>query len=120
MQGYGKSLNFFLAPAGGHPVDGWERPQGDGLRSHPAGIVLGMACWHLGGNTQPAHALPGLVRMGTIRLLHPWPEHLERTQELMLKDDRMDAADDSAAKGCQLCFLQASRSFACSREWSKP
>ena len=33
--------------------------------------------------------------MGAIRLLHPWPEALERTQELMLKYERMDAADAS-------------------------
>jgi predicted nucleic acid-binding protein len=62
---------------------------------HTTEIVLGEACWHLGGNTQPAHALLGLVRLGAIRLLAPWPEHLERTQELMLKYDRMDAADAS-------------------------
>jgi len=58
-------------------------------------IVLGEACWHLGGNTRPVHALLGLVRLGAIRLLTPWPEHLERTQELMLKYERMDAADAS-------------------------
>jgi len=58
-------------------------------------IVLGEACWHLGGNTQPAHALLALVRVGAIQLLHPWPGHLARTQELMVKFDRMDAADAS-------------------------
>jgi len=57
--------------------------------------VIGEACWHLGGNTQPVHALLGLVRAGAIQLLHPWPGHLERTQELMMKYDRMDAADAS-------------------------
>ena len=62
---------------------------------HTTEIILGEACWHLGGNTQPAHALLSLVRMGAIRLLHPWPEALERTQELMLKYERMDAADAS-------------------------
>ena len=58
-------------------------------------IVLGEACWHLGGNTRPVHALLGLVRVGAIRLLHPWPVHLERIQELMVKYDCMDAADAS-------------------------
>lgn len=62
---------------------------------HTTEIVLGEACWHLGGNSQPAHALLGLVRAGAIRLLHPWPEALERTQELMMKYPRMDAADAS-------------------------
>ena len=47
------------------------------------------------GPLQPVHALLGLVRMGAIQLLHPWPGHLERTQELMMKYDRMDAADAS-------------------------
>lgn len=62
---------------------------------HTTEIVLGEACWHLGGNRQPAHALLGLVRMGAIQLLHPWPAHLARSQELMMKYDRMDAADAS-------------------------
>jgi uncharacterized protein len=62
---------------------------------HTTEIVLGEACWHLGGNTQPVHALLGLVRAGAIQLLHPWPGHLERTQELMMKYERMDAADAS-------------------------
>jgi predicted nucleic acid-binding protein len=62
---------------------------------HTTEIVLGEACWHLGGNSRPAHALLSLVRIGAVRLLHPWPEHLERTQELMLKYERMDAADAS-------------------------
>jgi len=62
---------------------------------HTTEIVLGEACWHLGGNTRPAHALLGLVRMGGIRLLRPWPGHLERTQELMMQYERMDAADAS-------------------------
>ena len=62
---------------------------------HTTEIVLGEACRHLGGNTQPVHALLGLVRLGAIRLLRPWPEHLERTQELMMKYERMDAADAS-------------------------
>jgi predicted nucleic acid-binding protein len=58
-------------------------------------IVLGEACWHLGGNTKPAHALLSLVRNGAVVLVQPWPEHLARTQELMLKYERMDAADAS-------------------------
>jgi predicted nucleic acid-binding protein len=58
-------------------------------------IVLGEACWQLGGNTRPAHALLSLVRTGAVRLLRPWPEHLERTQELMLRYPQMDAADAS-------------------------
>lgn len=62
---------------------------------HTTEIVLGEACWHLGGNSQPVHALLGLVRAGAIQLLHPWPEHLARTQELMMKYERMDAADAS-------------------------
>jgi predicted nucleic acid-binding protein len=62
---------------------------------HTTEIILGEACWHLGGNTQPAHALLALVRAGAIKLLRPWPEHLTRTQELMMKYDRMDPADAS-------------------------
>ncbi len=62
---------------------------------HTTEIVLGEACWHLGGNTQPVHALLGLVRVGAIQLLHPWPGQMERTQELMMKYERMDAADAS-------------------------
>lgn len=62
---------------------------------HTSEIVLGEACWHLGGNTQPAHALLSLVRMGAIRLLHSWPEQMQRAQELMLKFERMDASDAS-------------------------
>jgi len=62
---------------------------------HTSEIVVGEACWHLGGNTQPAHALLALIRTGAIQLLRPWPDHLSRTQELMMKYDRMDAADAS-------------------------
>jgi len=58
-------------------------------------IVLGEACWYLGGNTKPAHALLSLVRNGAIELVQPWPAHLARTQELMLKYECMDAADAS-------------------------
>jgi predicted nucleic acid-binding protein len=62
---------------------------------HTSEIVLGEACWNLGGNTKPVHALLSLVSKGSIRLLHPWPENLTRTQELMLKYPTMDAGDAS-------------------------
>ena len=62
---------------------------------HTTEIVLGEACWHLGGNTQPAHALLDLVRKGAIVLARPWPEHLAGTQQIMLKYPLMDAADAS-------------------------
>jgi uncharacterized protein len=62
---------------------------------HTTEIVLGEACYHLGGNTSAAHALLDMVRAGAV-VLHPiWPEHLERTQALMLKYERMDPADAS-------------------------
>jgi predicted nucleic acid-binding protein len=58
-------------------------------------IVLGEACHLLGGNAAPVHALLDCVRRGSI-ILHPlWPGHLERTQQLMLKYEKMDAADAS-------------------------
>jgi predicted nucleic acid-binding protein len=62
---------------------------------HTSEVVLGEACWHLGGNTQPVHALLTLVSRGAIQLLHPWPDDLQRTQELMLKYPMMDAGDAS-------------------------
>lgn len=62
---------------------------------HTTEIILGEACWHLGGNTKPAHALLTLVRQGAIILEPIWPRLLARTQELMLKFERMDAADAS-------------------------
>jgi len=62
---------------------------------HTTEIILGEACWHFGGNLQPTHALLAMVRAGAIQLLHPWPGHLARTQELMIKYQRMDAADAS-------------------------
>ena len=62
---------------------------------HTSEIVLGEACWNLGGNTKPVHALLRLVCKGSIRLLRPWPENLTRTQELMLKYPTMDAGDAS-------------------------
>ncbi len=64
-------------------------------RLHTTEIVLGEACHHLGGNTSQSHALLDLVRHGALVLFPLWPEHLRRTQELMLKFERMDAADAS-------------------------
>ena len=58
-------------------------------------IVLGEACWHLGGNTQPVHALLDLVRKRALILARPWPEYLAATQQIMLKYPSMDAADAS-------------------------
>ena len=58
-------------------------------------IVLGEACWHLRGNTQPVHALLDLVRKRALILARPWPEHLAATQQIMLKYPSMDAADAS-------------------------
>ena len=62
---------------------------------HTSEVILGEACWNLGGNTRPAHALLALVRKGAIQLLRPWPDNLGRTQELMLKYPVMDAGDAS-------------------------
>ena len=62
---------------------------------HTTEIVLGEACWHLGGNTQPVHALLDLVRKRALILARPWPEHLAATQQIMLKYPSMDAADAS-------------------------
>jgi predicted nucleic acid-binding protein len=62
---------------------------------HTTEIVLGEACWHLGGNTQPVHALLDLVRKHALVLARPWPEHLADTQRIMLKYPAMDAADAS-------------------------
>jgi predicted nucleic acid-binding protein len=62
---------------------------------HTSEVVLGEACWNLGGNTKPVHALLSLVGKGSIQLLRPWPENLTRTQELMLKYPTMDAGDAS-------------------------
>jgi hypothetical protein len=57
--------------------------------------VLGEACWYLGGNTQPVHALLDLVRKRALVLARPWPDHLAATQQIMLKYPSMDAADAS-------------------------
>ena len=65
-------------------------------------IVLGEACWHLGGNSQPAHALLDLVRKGALILARPWPEHLAGTQQIMLKYPEMDAADASLVSLAEL------------------
>lgn len=62
---------------------------------HTTEITLGEACWHLGGNTQAAHALLDLVRKRALILAHPWPEHLAETQQIMLKYPAMDASDSS-------------------------
>jgi predicted nucleic acid-binding protein len=62
---------------------------------HTTEIVLGEACHHLGGNTAMSHALLDLVRHGALKLHPLWPERLQRTQELMMKFERMDAADAS-------------------------
>ncbi len=70
---------------------------------HTTEIVLGEACWQLGGNTQPAHALLDLVRKGALVLARLWPEHLADTQQIMLKYPAMDAAAASLvslAEGC--------------------
>jgi len=69
---------------------------------HTTEIVLGEACWHLGGNTQPAHALLNLVRNGALVLARPWPEHLAGTQRIMLKYPSMDAADASLVSLAEL------------------
>lgn len=58
-------------------------------------IVLGEACYHLGGNTAPVQALLTLLRQGGIVLHAIWPRHLLRTQLLMAKYERMDAGDAS-------------------------
>ena len=62
---------------------------------HTTEIVLGEACYHLGGNSAPVQALLDWVRQGAVVLHAPWPSYLRRTQELMLKFERMDAADAS-------------------------
>jgi predicted nucleic acid-binding protein len=62
---------------------------------HTTEIVLGEACWHLGGNTQPVHALLDLVRKHALVMARPWPDHLADAQRIMLKYPAMDAADAS-------------------------
>ena len=52
---------------------------------HTSEIVLGEACWNLGGNTKPVHALLSLVCKGSIRLLRPWPARLARVFALSPK-----------------------------------
>ena len=69
---------------------------------HATEIVLGEACWHLGGNTQPAHALLDLVRKGARVLARPWPEHLVSTQQIMLKYPSLDPADASLVSLAEL------------------
>jgi len=80
--------------------DQWHSWSVDALRRrsgplHTTEIVLGEACHHLGGNTAPAQALLTLARQGGIILQSIWPAHLQRTQELMAKFERMDPADAS-------------------------
>ncbi|MEO6568151.1 MAG: DNA-binding protein [Opitutaceae bacterium] len=62
---------------------------------HTTEIVLGEACYQLGGNSAPVQALLTLVREGGIVLHSLWPRHLLRTQILMAKFEQMDAADAS-------------------------
>ncbi|MSU48441.1 MAG: DNA-binding protein [Opitutus sp.] len=62
---------------------------------HTTEIVLGEACYHLGGNSAPVQALLTLVREGGIVLHSLWPRHLIRTQILMARFEQMDAADAS-------------------------
>lgn len=62
---------------------------------HTTEIVLGEACWQLGGNTQPVHALLDLVRKGALVLARLWPQQLAECQHIMLKYPSMDAADAS-------------------------
>jgi predicted nucleic acid-binding protein len=62
---------------------------------HTTEIVLGEACWHLGGNSRPVHALLDLIRKHALILARPWPEFLAETQQIMLKYPAMDAADAS-------------------------
>ncbi len=69
---------------------------------HTTEIVLGEACWQLGGNSQPAHALLDLVRKGALVLARPWLEHLASTQQIMLKYPSMDAADASLVSLAEL------------------
>ncbi len=64
---------------------------------HTTEIVLGEACWHLGGNTHAVHALLDLIRKRALLLARPWPEHLADSQRAMLKYPTMDAADASLA-----------------------
>lgn len=62
---------------------------------HTTEIVLGEVGWHLGGNTAAVQAVLTLVREGAIVLHAIWPRHMARTQALIAKFQRMDAADAS-------------------------
>lgn len=80
--------------------DQWHDWSVDALRSrrgplHTTEVVLGEACYHLGGNTAPVQALLTLVRQEALVLHAIWPRHLLRTQELMARFERMDAGDSS-------------------------
>ncbi len=65
------------------------------LPLHTTEAVLSEACWHLGRNTPPVHALLDLVRNHSLILAHIWPERLAESQEIMIKYPSMDAADAS-------------------------
>lgn len=73
---------------------------------HTTEIVLGEACYQLGGNTAAVQALLTLVSEGAVVLHALWPKHLLRTQELMIKFERMDAGDASLVMLSEL-FPQA-------------
>ncbi len=80
--------------------DQWHRWSVDALKTrrgalHTTEVVLGEACYQLGGNTATVQALLTLVREGAVVLHALWPKHLLRTQELMMKFNRMDAGDAS-------------------------
>ena len=80
--------------------DQWRRWSVDALKTrrgalHPTEVVLGEACYQLGGNSATIQALLTLVREGAVVLHTLWPQHLLRTQELMMKFDRMDAGEAS-------------------------
>ncbi len=77
------------------------------LPLHTTESVLGEACWNLGGNTPPVHALLDLVRKQALVLAHVWPNHLADSQEIMLKYPSMDAADASLVTLAEL-FPRAS------------
>jgi uncharacterized protein len=81
-------------------ADQWHRWSVEALESrrgtlHTTEIVLGEACYQLGGNSAPVQALLTLVREGGIILHSLWPRHVVRTQILMAKFEMMDAADAS-------------------------
>jgi predicted nucleic acid-binding protein len=81
-------------------ADQWHPWSVENLRSrrgtlHTTEIILGEVCHHLGGNSATVHALLTLVRQGALVLHSIWPQYLLRTQEIMAKFERADAADAS-------------------------